>query len=61
MKRLALCALALLLTSGALVAGGSRPAYACVTDPVCVTQGCDGVCFKGGNCNTCTGRCRCFP
>lgn len=59
MKRLALAALAFLLTAGALV--GNRPAYACTVDPICATEGCDGVCFKGGNCNTCTGQCRCFP
>ena len=58
MKRLVLGVLALLLTAGALA---SRPALACTTNPVCATAGCDGVCFKGGNCNYCTGKCRCFP
>ncbi|HEY0555631.1 MAG TPA: hypothetical protein VGG20_15350 [Thermoanaerobaculia bacterium] len=57
MKRLILCAVAALLASGALV---SRPAYACTMDPICVDEGCDGVCANGGACNTCTGRCRCF-
>jgi hypothetical protein len=59
MKRLVLCALAVLLTSGAFIS--SKPAFACTVDPVCASEGCDGVCFKGGNCNYCTGHCRCFP
>jgi hypothetical protein len=58
-RRLALSALALLLTAAALV-GGSRPAQACFLHPACVTQGCFGVCGAGGGiCNTCTGNCLC--
>jgi hypothetical protein len=42
MKRLVLCAVAVLLTSGALV--GSRPAHACIINPPCVSQGCGPQC-----------------
>lgn len=57
MKRLILCAVAVILASGALIS--SRPAYACTVDPICADEGCDGVCPNGGVCNFCTGRCRC--
>lgn len=58
MKRLVLCAVAVLLTSGALI--GTRPAHACVINPACVSQGCGPQCgTEGGFCNTCTGRCLC--
>jgi hypothetical protein len=50
MKRLILCAVATLLVSGALMI---KPAYACTTDPICVSDGCP----DGKHCNTCTGRC----
>lgn len=57
MKRTVLCALAVLLTSGALI---SRPAYACTVNPMCYTNDdCFDVCAKGGVCNTCSGLCRC--
>jgi len=59
MKRLVLCALALLLTTGALLVGGSQPAYACTIDPACASDGCDW-CPNGGICNYCTGSCRCL-
>ena len=55
-KRLVLCALAGLLTLGALA---SRPAYACLMHPVC---DCFAQCGPdGGVCNTCAGGCRCNP
>jgi hypothetical protein len=57
MKRLILCAVAVLLASGALM---SRPAYACTVDPICGSEGCDDICPNGGVCNYCTGACRCF-
>lgn len=58
MKRLILGALALLLTSGALVV---EPVYACVIDPACASQGCRVQCGPdGGICNTCSGRCLCY-
>jgi hypothetical protein len=50
MKRLALCAVAALLVSGALM---STPANACTLFPVCAEQGCP----VGMTCNFCTGRC----
>jgi hypothetical protein len=56
-KRTVLFALAVLLTSAALVS--SRPAYACVVNPACVSDGCGDQCPDGGICNTCTGHCRC--
>jgi len=61
MKRLILCALAALLTSGALV---SVPAYACTTDPQCsgneeCTASCISRGYRTGTCNWCTGRCVC--
>jgi hypothetical protein len=60
MKRLVLCALAILLTSGALV--GSRPAHACVVNPDC--DSCESLCLRSGSegffCNKCTGVCHCF-
>src|SRR5689334_22273979 len=60
MKRLTLCALALVLTSGALVVGG-KPAGACIINPPCVSHGCASACPDGGGvCNTCTGRCLCL-
>jgi hypothetical protein len=59
MKRLILCALAVLLTSGAIL--GTRPAYACVLHPACVTRGCDTACAgAGGTCDPCFGLCHCF-
>ena len=58
MKRIVLFALAVLLTSGALVS--SRPAYACVIDPLCFSNAdCSDQCPNGGICNTCSGVCRC--
>jgi len=51
MKRLALCALAALLASGALM---SKPVYACTTNPVCSD---DSDCPIGKKCSFCTGRC----
>jgi hypothetical protein len=60
MKRLVLCALAVLLTSGALA---TRPAFACVADPVCDPWDCQDMCVATGHhigtCNTCTDQCRC--
>lgn len=57
MKRLILGALALLLTSGALAV---RPVYACVVDPPCVSDGCEGFCGgRDGRCNWCSGKCTC--
>ncbi len=58
MKRLILCAVAVLLTSGALIS--SKPAFACTVDPMCASEGCGDVCVNGGDCNYCTGQCRCF-
>lgn len=62
MKRLVLCALAILLTSGALV--GSRPAHACVVNPDCDPYTCEDACIRGGYagffCNKCNGVCHCF-
>ena len=61
MRRIVLCALAVLLTSGALVS--SRPAYACVVDPDCDLDACYSFCTSTGHhtatCSTCTGRCIC--
>lgn len=51
MKRLALCAVAVLLTSGAFMI---KPAYACTTDPACTSN---DECPVGKKCNICTGRC----
>jgi hypothetical protein len=57
MKRLVLCAVAVLLASGALM---SRPTYACTVDPACASEGCEGICGPaGGTCNFCTGHCNC--
>jgi hypothetical protein len=50
MKRLVLCAVAALLAYGAMI---SKPAYACTTDPICVSEGCP----NGKTCSFCTGRC----
>lgn len=58
-KRLVLCALALVLSLGAM-ATSSRPAYACTMDPACADEGCDWQCPNGGTCNYCTGRCHCL-
>lgn len=59
MKRLILCALAVLLTSGALI--GSRPAHACTIDPTCASEGCEWKCgTRPYNCNMCTGLCTCL-
>jgi hypothetical protein len=59
MKRLILCAVAVLLTSGALA---TRPANACIVDPDC--SDCSDNCvfsgYNGGICNTCTGHCTCY-
>jgi hypothetical protein len=61
MKRLVLCTLAVLLTSGALIS--SRPAFACTADPQCDDFECYDSCvqqgFHNGTCNWCTGACRC--
>lgn len=61
MKRLILCAVAVVLASGAFVS--SRPAYACVVDPDCDPFDCQDMCVSTGHhtgtCNTCTGQCRC--
>jgi hypothetical protein len=51
MKRLALCVVAALLASGALM---SKPAYACTTNPLCFS---DEDCPIGKKCNFCSGRC----
>jgi hypothetical protein len=57
MKRLILCAVAVLLTSGALA---TRPAFACVIDPACYSSAdCIDVCGYSAPCNTCSGLCRC--
>jgi hypothetical protein len=61
MKRLILCAVAVLLTSGALIS--SRPAYACTMFPDCDPFDCYNNCVATGHhngvCSTCTGRCTC--
>ena len=61
MKRLGLCALAILLTSGALIS--SKPANACVADPSCDPFDCYDSCiqhgFHTGECSTCTDACHC--
>jgi hypothetical protein len=51
MKRLALCAVAALLVSGAFMI---KPVYACTMNPACSD---DSDCPIGKHCNTCTGRC----
>ncbi len=60
MKRLVLGALALMLTSGALVV---QPVYACVVEPLCDDEACYSSCrargYSQGICNWCTGRCVC--
>jgi hypothetical protein len=60
MKRLILCAVAVLLTGGALA---SSPSFACTTDPQCDPDDCQARCVATGHhigtCNTCTGRCIC--
>jgi hypothetical protein len=59
-RRIALSALALLLTAAALI-GNSRPAQACFANPACVVNGCFGFCGPdGGVCDKCTGACACF-
>jgi len=61
MKRLVLCALAVLLTSGALIS--SRPAFACTTNPRCGDDSdCAAKTCAAGHhaiCNSCTGTCLC--
>jgi len=61
MKRLVLCALAVLLTSGALIS--SKPANACTMFPDCDDFECYDRCvqlgYQNGTCNWCTGACRC--
>ncbi len=55
MKRLALCAVAVLLTSGALL---SRPAAACPINPTCSAAQCQSSCLaKGAEGGSCTGVC----
>jgi len=60
MKRLILCAVAVLLTSGALATG---PAFACTTNPRCGDDAdcATKTCTAGhhGVCNICTGTCLC--
>jgi hypothetical protein len=60
MKRLILCAVAVLLTAGALASG---PAFACTSDPQCDPFDCQLNCAATGHhtgtCSTCTGRCTC--
>lgn len=51
-KRLALCALAALLSAGALLSN-SKPSYACTLRPACYTTGCP----IGKTCDDCTGKC----
>jgi hypothetical protein len=60
MKRLILCAVTVLLTSGALA---TRPAFACTINPQCGgDEDCTITCAVGhhATCNTCTGTCRCI-
>ncbi len=62
MKRLILCAVAALLTAGALASNPS-PAFACVMDPQCDPFDCQASCVATGHhtgtCSSCTGRCTC--
>jgi hypothetical protein len=51
MKRLALCAVAALLVSGAFM---TKPVYACTMNPACSD---DSDCPIGKHCNTCSGLC----
>ena len=55
MKRLVLCAVAVLLTSFALA---SRPAAACPINPTCNAGQCQSTCLaKGADSGACTGNC----
>ena len=60
MKRLILCAVAVLLTAGALA---SSPVFACNPDPQCDVFDCQANCVAtghhAGTCSICTGRCTC--
>jgi hypothetical protein len=59
MKRLILCAVAVLLTSGALA---TKPAFACILNPLCGSDAdCTNTCAAGHHpiCNVCSGRCLC--
>lgn len=60
MKRLILCAVAVLLTAGALVV---EPARACVVNPDCDDDYCYTNCrsrgYSTGACSWCTGKCVC--
>ena len=53
MKKFALCAVAALLATGALLSKPA-PAYACTIDPICASEGCPA----GKTCNYCSGLCR---